>query len=64
MQAAAPNECEKYKLHVEEMDKITSLIFGLSGRLAKAENALLLCVANDVDTQKDKVRIINTFYLN
>merc|ERR1719188_767629 len=42
MQLAQPNECEKYKLHVEETDKIASLIFGLAGRLAKAENALLL----------------------
>ena len=43
MQVAQPNECEKYKLHVEEIDKITSLLLGLSGRLAKAENAFALC---------------------
>jgi protein Shroom len=56
MQLAQPNECEKYKLHVEEMDKITSLIFGLSGRLAKAENAMLISkVANDEEGQKEKV---------
>lgn len=35
-------ESEKYKLHVEEIDKITSLLLGLSGRLARAENALMI----------------------
>lgn len=34
-------EVEKYSLHVEEVDKITSLILGLSSRLAKAENTLI-----------------------
>lgn len=36
-----PHELAKYRLHVEEVGKITSLLLGLSGRLAKAENALL-----------------------
>lgn len=40
MQLAAPNECDKYKLHVEETDKITSLLLGLCGRLAKAEHSI------------------------
>ena len=40
MQSAAPNECEKYKLLVEETDKITSLLLGLSGRLARTQNSL------------------------
>jgi protein Shroom len=44
MQSAAPNECEKYKLLVEETDKITSLLLGLSGRLARTENALQVCI--------------------
>ena len=44
MQSAAPNECEKYKLLVEETDKITSLLLGLSGRLARTENALQVCL--------------------
>ena len=43
MQVAQPNECEKFKLHVEEIDKITSLLVGLAGRLAKAENSFSLC---------------------
>ena len=60
MQLAQPNECEKYKLHVEETDKIASLIFGLAGRLAKTENSLLLLLGGDGggdDAQKEKVRL-------
>lgn len=37
---ATAAEVEKYTLHVEEVDKITSLILGLSSRLAKTENTL------------------------
>ena len=37
---ASRAEVDKYTLHVEEVDKITSLILGLSSRLAKTENAL------------------------
>lgn len=37
---AKSNEYHKYKLHVEEIDKITSLLLGLSGRLARTENAI------------------------
>ena len=40
-------ESQKYKLHVEEIDKITSLLLGLSGRLARAENALMMVDDND-----------------
>lgn len=42
-------ESEKYKLHVEEIDKITSLLLGLSGRLARAENALTTVDDNDLE---------------
>jgi len=38
---AQPQEASKYRLHVEEVGKITSLLLGLSGRLARAENALM-----------------------
>lgn len=38
---ARPHEASKYRLHVEEVGKITSLLLGLSGRLARAENALI-----------------------
>merc|ERR1712020_147048 len=57
MQAAQPNECEKYKLHVEEIDKITSLLLGLSARLARAENAFALCT-----DQSEKVIIKITIH--
>ncbi|XP_071548417.1 uncharacterized protein [Panulirus ornatus] len=47
-------EAEKYKLHVEEIDKITSLLLGLSGRLARAENALLMMV-DDADPEEKRI---------
>ncbi|XP_063244622.1 uncharacterized protein LOC134545119 [Bacillus rossius redtenbacheri] len=37
---ARPHEAAKYRLHVEEVGKVASLLLGLSGRLARAENAL------------------------
>jgi hypothetical protein len=37
---ASSAEASKYRLHVEEVGKITSLLLGLSGRLARVENAL------------------------
>ena len=37
---AKPSEVLKFKLHVEEIDRITNLLLGLSGRLARTENAL------------------------
>lgn len=38
---ARPQEVSKFRLHVEEVGKITSLLLSLSGRLARAENALM-----------------------
>ncbi|CAH1159027.1 unnamed protein product [Phyllotreta striolata] len=38
---ASPQEVAKFRLHVEEVGKITSLLLSLSGRLARAENALM-----------------------
>lgn len=38
---ARPHEASKFRLHVEEVGKITSLLLSLSGRLARAENALM-----------------------
>ena len=59
MQSAAPNECEKYKLLVEETDKITSLLLGLSGRLARTENSLQVAImlSSKGDTQ-EKVKSV------
>merc|ERR1712203_939008 len=56
MQVAQPNECEKYKLHVEEIDKITSLLLGLAARLARAENAFALCTDQSEKEQSGKTR--------
>ena len=60
MQTARPAECDKYKLHVEEIDKITSLLFGLSGRLAKAENAIVALPAEGSSTE-EKVKKADFF---
>ena len=49
-----PQECDKYKLHVEETDKIASLVAGLAGRLARAENALRSAETQD---EEEKVSI-------
>ena len=38
MNLPQPNECVKFNLHVAEIDKITSLLLGLSARLARTEN--------------------------
>lgn len=54
---ARPHEAAKYRLHVEEVGKITSLLLGLSGRLARAENALLGLPSHHddrVSTSKDR----------
>lgn len=51
---ASVAEAEKYKLHVEEIDKITSLLLGLSGRLARAENALLMLL-KDADPEEKRI---------
>ena len=47
--AARPHESAKYRLHVEEVGKITSLLLGLSGRLARAENALCGLASDHAD---------------
>lgn len=39
-QMAKPQECVKFNLHVEEIEKITNLLLVLSGRLARTENSL------------------------
>ncbi|XP_076362697.1 uncharacterized protein LOC143253179 isoform X2 [Tachypleus tridentatus] len=49
---AKPNEIDKYKLHVEEMEKIINLLLSISGRLARAQNALM-CLPEDT-TEKEK----------
>ena len=34
-------EFDKYKLYVDELDKVMYLLLKLSGRLARAENAVM-----------------------
>ncbi|RZC33953.1 ASD2 domain containing protein [Asbolus verrucosus] len=57
---ARPHEADKFRLHIEEVGKITSLLLGLSGRLARAENALM-GMAEDhperriLETKRDKL---------
>ncbi len=53
--ASAP-EAAKYKLHIEEIGHITSLLLGLSGRLAKVENSLQEL---PIDDQIEKVSQLN-----
>lgn len=51
-QSVSAREASKYKLHVQEVGQITSLLLGLGGRLAKIENSLSNLPEN---CQDDKV---------
>lgn len=53
---ASNPQSDKYKLHVEEIDKITSLLLGLSGRLARAENALRT-LSSDTDPEEKRILV-------
>ena len=35
-----PNEIDKYKMFIEDLDKVVNLLLSLSGRLARVENVL------------------------
>ena len=63
MQVAQPNECEKYKLHVEEIDKITSLLHGLAGRLARADNSYALCSEASEKVNIHQRQFLKSFFL-
>lgn len=52
---AKPQEVDKYKMYVDELEKIMNLLLGLSGRLARAENAL----TNLPDDINDDERVKN-----
>lgn len=49
---AKPQEANKFRTHVKEVGHITSLLLSLSGRLARAENALLDLVADHPEKVK------------
>lgn len=53
-EVAKQNEIEKYRLHVEELDKIINLLLSLSGRLARAQNALTN-LSEDVSHEEKKI---------
>lgn len=44
---ASAHEASKFRIHVEEIGHITSLLLGLSGRLARVENTLLELAQDD-----------------
>uniref|UniRef100_A0A6P7GT44 Protein Shroom-like isoform X2 n=1 Tax=Diabrotica virgifera virgifera TaxID=50390 RepID=A0A6P7GT44_DIAVI len=46
---ARPHEAAKFRLHVEEIGKITNLLLSLSSRLAKTENVLMEMSENDLE---------------
>lgn len=65
---ARPHEAAKYRLHVEEIGKITNLLLGLSSRLAKAENTLMTMPEDHVERvrllKKKLGKIINFITAN
>ncbi|XP_003221894.2 protein Shroom3 isoform X1 [Anolis carolinensis] len=46
-----PNEFEKYKMFIGDLDKLVSLLLSLSGRLARVEN-VLSSLSEDADNQE------------
>jgi protein Shroom len=61
---ARPPEASKYRLHVEEVGKITSLLLGLSGRLARAENALYGMPADHAERVSAAMKLSASFFLS
>lgn len=59
---ARPPEASKYRLHVEEVGKITSLLLGLSGRLARAENALYGMPADHAERVSTAMKLARFFF--
>lgn len=56
-QLAAPAEADKYATYVEQIGTITSLLLGLSGRLARAENALGSLSQQDTDERVSGMKL-------
>lgn len=56
-QVCKPNEFDKFRMFIGDLDKVVSLLLSLSGRLARVENAL-----NNLDetaSTEEKVSLIN-----
>lgn len=51
-----PNEFEKYRMFIGDLDKVVSLLLSLSGRLARVEN-VLSCLGEDADSQERVRRV-------
>ncbi|KAL4617313.1 protein Shroom3 isoform X1 [Arapaima gigas] len=50
-----PNECDKYRMFVGDLDKIVNLLLSLCGRLARVENALAALDGQDSeDSSKER----------
>ncbi len=56
-------EFDKYKLYVDELDKVMFLLLKISGRLARAENALM-SVADDDDQKVGLIIIIIIIFIH
>ena len=51
---ATSKEHSKFKLHIEDIDKITSLLVSLSGRLARVESSII-SLEQDGDSNNERV---------
>ena len=54
---ATAKEYSKFQLHIEDIDKITSLLVSLSGRLARVESSINDLEQDDDDSNGQKVSI-------
>ena len=64
---AEQNEIEKLKLHINEIETITSVLLKLSCRLAKVENDLLTITDDNTHTKvhfRKKILILSSFFLS
>ena len=50
-----PNQLDRFRMFVGDLDKVVSLLLSLSGRLARVENALYSLEEEAPNTEKVKV---------
>lgn len=53
-----PNEFDKYKMFIGDLDKVVNLLLSLSGRLARVEN-ILSSLGEDVNTEERVCIFVN-----